>query len=225
MSKYGRFNFGSANSDGNAWTETVGEQGPLDDEVCRLRRELTALKVALADRETALARTALDAQQVRDRWQRELSNAENAWKAEEAVRLAAAEAQWREQFESALAEVTARCEAAELMLARSAREAADEPNEALDRDYLGERANRATELQQIISAPAVEGEGRTEESNIVIRNNRVWAAQAIEQRRRASRENATRSIVAAALLGVFAVAAYAGIEALLQSWPSLRLGQ
>jgi len=225
MSKYGRFNFGSANSNGTEWTETVGERGPLGDEVCRLRSELTALKVAFSDRETALARAALDAQQARDRWQRELSNAQNAWKAEEAVRLAAAEAQWREQFESALAEVTARCEAAELMLARPARAAADEPNEAFDRDYLAERANRATELQQIISAPAAEGEGRTEESNIVIRNNRVWAAQAIEQRRRASRENATRSIVAAALLGLFAVAGYAGIEALLQSWPQLRLGQ
>jgi hypothetical protein len=222
MSKYGRFNFGSTYSDGNASTETVGEQGPLDDEVGRLRRELTALKVALADRETALARAALDAQQARNRWQRELSDAKNAWKAEEAVRLAAAEAQWREQFESALAEVTARCEAAELMLARPAREAADEPNEAFDRDYLGERANRATELQQVTSAPAAESEGRTEESNIVIRNNRVWAAQA---KRRTSSENATRSIVAAALFSLFAVAAYAGIEALLQSWPSLRLGQ
>lgn len=220
MSKYGRFNFGSAYSDGNAGTEAVSEQGYVDDEVCRLRRELTALKIALADRETALTRAVLDAQQVRDRWQRELSNAENAWKAEEAVRLAAAEAQWRKQSESALAEVTARCEVAELVLARSAREAADRPNEALGRDNWGERTTRESELQQIISPPAADGEGGTQDSNIVIRNNRVWAAQAIEERRLAARNSATRRIVAAASLGLFAllaVAAYAGIAALLQS--------
>jgi hypothetical protein len=215
MSKYGRFNFGAT-----AWTGALGEQGHVDDEVFCLRRELTALKAALAENETALTRAVSDAQQVRDRWQRELSMAENAWKAEEAVRLAAAEAKWREQSERALAEVTARCEAAELMLANSAREAADQPNESLGRDHVEERTNRKIELQPIISAPTADGEGRTQDSNIVIRHNRVWAAQAIEERRLAVRESATRRIVAAASLGLFAllaVAAYAGIAALMQS--------
>src|SRR5262245_14646942 len=83
MSKYGRFNFGSAYA---VNTEPV----EVDGELYRLRRELAALKETLADRETALANAALDAQQSRERWQQEteaaLLDAEQAWKADEEAR-------------------------------------------------------------------------------------------------------------------------------------------
>jgi hypothetical protein len=56
-------------------------------------------------------------QEAHARWQQEaeaaLSEAEEAWKADEAVRFAAAAAHWREQSEQALAEATARFEPAE----------------------------------------------------------------------------------------------------------------
>jgi hypothetical protein len=221
MGKYGRFNFGSAYSDGNAWTEAVAGQDQAGDEVSDLRRELIALKVALAGRDTALEKAAFDAQRARDQWQRELSNAEQAWKAEEAARLAAAQAQWRAQFASALAEMTVRCEAAELMLERVRRESHYESFRGSD---LAKGTNRKIELQQIISAPGTKGEDRTQESNIVIRNNRAWAAQATEQKHRGSRKYDSW-IVAAASLGLSAAAAYFGIERYLETLPQLHFGR
>jgi chromosome segregation ATPase len=97
-------------------------------ELSRLREECTGLRGTLADRETALVQAGLAIEQARERWQREaqeaLSKAETGWKAGEAARLAAAEAQWhaaqtqwREQSASALAEVTERCERAETSFA------------------------------------------------------------------------------------------------------------
>src|SRR5262245_31914344 len=132
MSKYGRFNFDSA---------YAVNPGPIGDqaegELYRLRRELAALKETLADRETALANAALDAQRSRERWQQEtqraLLDAEQAWKADEAPRFAAAEAQWRQQSADALADATARYEAAELKVEQLSQEAdvvADAPAEA-----------------------------------------------------------------------------------------------
>jgi hypothetical protein len=213
MGKYGRFNFGSAYSDGNAWTEAGQDQA--GDELSDLRRELMALKVALAGRETALEKAAFDAQKAQAQWQRELSNAEEVWKAEEAARLVAAQAQWRAQFESALAEMTARCEAAELMLERLRREAHHESFRGSD---FAKGTNRKIELPHIISAPETEGEDRTQESNIVIRTNRAWAAQATGQKRGRSRKY-DPWIVAAASLGLSAAAAYVGIERFLQTLP------
>jgi hypothetical protein len=215
MGKYGRFNFGSAYSDGNAWTEAVAEQDQAEDEVSDLRRQLMALKVALAGRETALEKAAFDAQQARAQWQRELSNAEQAWKAEEAARLVAAQALWRAQFENAFAEMTARCEAAELMLEQLRRDAHGESFRGSD---LAKRTNRKIELQHNISAPETEGEDRTQVSNIVIRTNRAWAAQASGQKRGGSRKY-DHWIVAAASLGLSAAAAYLGIERFLQTSP------
>ena len=205
MGKYGRFKFGSA------WTEQVAGQDQSDDELSDLRRELTELKVALASRETALEKAAFDVQQARDQWQRELWSSEQAWKTEEAARLEAAEARWRAQFESALAEMTARCEAAELMLERTRQEARHEP---LGDGGLAEHANRTIALQQFISTPETKSEDETRESKIVIRTNRAWAAQAIEHKRRAPRKY-NRGIVVAASLGLSAAAAYIGIERFL----------
>jgi len=220
MSKYGRFNFGSAYTEANAWPDVVAGLDQAEGELHRLRRELTGLKATLADRETALAKAALDAQLARDRWQQELSAAEKTWKAEEAAQLAAAEAQWRQQSASALAEVTARCEAAELMLEELSQEAARERNDFIGGGVSAKRANRETEFEQVISATGTERGHRTKESNIVIRTNRIWGAEAVEQRRRASRKYPILGVVAAASLGILAIAVYSSIGPLLQSRPS-----
>src|SRR5262245_3569713 len=133
MSKYGgRFNFGSAYA-ADTGPDDVALHDQAKGELDRLHRELAALKATLADRETALANAALDAQRSYERWQQEsrqaLLDAERAWKADEAVRFAAAQAQWQQQSADALAEATARREAAERNLAQLGREAARERND------------------------------------------------------------------------------------------------
>ncbi|HXJ02527.1 MAG TPA: hypothetical protein VNH44_14990, partial [Micropepsaceae bacterium] len=84
----------------------------MELELDRLREESAAMKAALADRETALAREFVAIERTRESAQREiedaLAKAKEAWKAEEAARLAAAEAQWRAQSSKALAELKAR---------------------------------------------------------------------------------------------------------------------
>src|SRR5215472_8390316 len=114
-SKYERFRF----SPGEAGAWPNAREAPdrpekewprFDDELHsdsdpqRLRDALTALRATLADREMALAKAALDAQQARESWQQEsqaaLLEAEQAWKA----RLVEAEAMWRKESAKALAE-------------------------------------------------------------------------------------------------------------------------
>src|SRR5262245_51465926 len=203
MSKYGRFNFDSA---------YAVNPGPIGDqaegELYRLRRELAALKETLADRETALANAALDAQQSRERWQQEiqhaLSDAEQAWKAEEAARFAAAEAQWRQQSADAVAEATARDEAAELKVEQLGRDAeliadaasteATAPYEATE--PMAEQQARATEsiadaaapkatkpaakFEDFISQAQSERVHRAQEARIVLRPDRIWLNEAAE---------------------------------------------
>ena len=102
-------------------------------ELNRLRRELAAIQAALADRENELARECVAIEGARESWQREgqeaLSKAETAWRAEEAARRAAADAQWQEKFTRALAEarneaMSARDQDTELELNRLRRELA-----------------------------------------------------------------------------------------------------
>jgi hypothetical protein len=96
-----------------------GEAGPskvtlAGDEIelrC-LRDELATMRASLADRQTALAQAGLAAEQARERWRQESEAAEMAWKAGEAVRLAAAEAHWQESSAKALADARAQAVAA-----------------------------------------------------------------------------------------------------------------
>lgn len=115
---------------------------PVDDSELRgLRDQVANLQSSLADREGALARASKDASDARARIEREareaMAKAEAAWRQAEAERIAALEAQWRERAEkavaakviekredapvsaNALAEMKARCEAAEAALAKS----------------------------------------------------------------------------------------------------------
>ncbi len=83
----------------------------------RLQEQLTTLQVSLADREAALARARVDAEQAQARWQTEardaLTKAEQRWQAKEAARLAASEAQWQEKLARSIADVRADTAAAQ----------------------------------------------------------------------------------------------------------------
>ena len=80
-------------------------------ELTQLREELVAMQAALSDHETALARADMAIEQTRDRAQQDvqeaLSSAETVWKANEAARLATAEAHWHEKSTNALAQARA----------------------------------------------------------------------------------------------------------------------
>src|SRR5258706_14358922 len=68
-----------------------------DGDIRSLQDRLAALELTLVERETALARAALDHEQVREGWQHESQAAEHASKTAEAARLAEAEAEWQVQ--------------------------------------------------------------------------------------------------------------------------------
>jgi hypothetical protein len=188
VSKLGRFNFSSASAELSAQDVEVAQ---AESELDRLYAELDTLKATLADREAALAKAALDAQEARDRWQEQL-----------AARVAAAQAQSRQQSaRSALAEVTAACEAAEQTLEEPGQEQARQ-DLLFGRPAVAQPADRVSATLQ----------DTPRESNIVIRTNRVWAAEAVEaadQTRRASKKHALFGVVAAASLVVLAITSLA----------------
>jgi SH3 domain-containing protein len=98
-------------------------------EMRRLREELATTHAELSKRNTELAEaraTAELAQSHSHNPPADLKKAEQAWKAAESVRLAGAEARWKEQSAKAVADVTARLEQTEAALAeaRAATEAA-----------------------------------------------------------------------------------------------------
>jgi len=113
-------------------TESEAARAKSEDELHRAREEAAALKASLseetvalkaalaerdaklAERDAKLAETASGAEQVAAA----LHKAKAAWKTEESAHLAAAEAQWRKQSANALADATARYEAAEGALAQ-----------------------------------------------------------------------------------------------------------
>lgn len=177
--KYERFRFASSPTESSARPDTRAAQDqsadefrrlsdelrldPLrpDMELHRLRDELTALKATLADREMALAKAALEAEQARERWQQEtqaeLLKAEQAWMAREASRLAEAETKWRKQSGRALADATARCEAAEAVLEQLKRERGRDDVFARSAEPIDEepRKPRAHLLRDIVIVGAV----------------------------------------------------------------------
>jgi len=89
----------------------------------RLHGELAAARKSLAERDNALAQSQAEHRQALERARQDhqggVLDAEKRWKAEEAARLAAAEAGWREQSARAFAEVAQRCAALENDLAKA----------------------------------------------------------------------------------------------------------
>ena len=155
-----------------------------NEELDRLRDELVALKATLVERETALAKAALI----------------------EAARLEAAEERWRQQSASALAEVTARCEAAEALLAQLREEAA-RPRATADDPWLPKGAGRWSGFEQ--DSLAMANEHR--ESTIVLRPGPIGADALLGEERDAPRRRAMRGMFVAATLGVLAIAAYSAM--------------
>jgi hypothetical protein len=121
-----------------------------------------------AEQEKRLAaieeRARLGVEQARGHWQREmqiaLANAEEAAKIAEAARLAAAEAQWREHSDRALALVTGRLEQAEAALGEArARVAHDDAELARLREALSD-TRRTIEIELAAARTAWEAELR-----------------------------------------------------------------
>ncbi|HEX3487102.1 MAG TPA: hypothetical protein VHT51_18750 [Micropepsaceae bacterium] len=87
----------------------------LELELTRLKAELTTVQAALVDRETAAAREWVAIERARETRQQEiqdaLARAEMSWKAAEAARFAAAEAQWRGASTQAAMEAQAEIQA------------------------------------------------------------------------------------------------------------------
>lgn len=92
-----------------------------------IEKQASASSSQAAEADAIAASAEKRIQEERDRLQREsraaLMKAETAWKAEEAARVAAAEAQWREQSTRALADVMVRHDAAEKALAETRKRA------------------------------------------------------------------------------------------------------
>jgi hypothetical protein len=105
-----------------AQTEAAAKSDLAESETNRLRAELASVHAVLADRDAAMAQTRLTAERALQRAQVEsdtaLSQAQASWRADEGARFAAAEAQWRKQSVTALAEATARYNEAEAALAQ-----------------------------------------------------------------------------------------------------------
>lgn len=118
-----------------------------ESELQRLRDETDVLRANLAERETALARGALETVQIRERVQREaqdaLLKAEQKWRADETERLAAAEKIWRETASGPISEAASRLAAAEAALAQL-REASKNVTPSDDGEVARLRAELAT---------------------------------------------------------------------------------
>ncbi len=95
---------------------------PDDKEVRRLRQQLAGIEANLATRTAELAEARAAAELARARSQdvpAEVRKAEQAWKAGEAARFAAAESHWKDRSAKAMAETTARFEQAEADVAEA----------------------------------------------------------------------------------------------------------
>lgn len=103
--------------------EEVAARERAEAEVQRLREKLSEALATVADREATLATTQLESGRVREIALKErdvaLKAAQKNWHAEEAKRIAQAEASWREESEQIHADLSARCARAEASLAEA----------------------------------------------------------------------------------------------------------
>jgi hypothetical protein len=218
-----------------AHAETARHQA--SGELRRLHDELAAVQATLKDREAALAQARSDAEHARkcgaQEAQDSLRKAEQAWKAGESTRFASAEARWRKQSGSALAEATARYEAAETALAQLRTQATRQPS--VDANIGGsaafdelvalrmKRADRETELAQLHLATEENAKRTMQGSKIVIRRNQmIDSVETLgKERRTPKRPGPIRDALVAASLAVFAITAYPSVVPLLpERWRS-----
>ena len=201
-----------------------------DAEFRRLHDKSAALRTTLADRESALAKAVLVHEEARERARQDLEAAlaqAKAREAGEAQRLAAAEAGWRAQSQNALAEATARYQAAEGMLAQLRQQADRARSDAVGGSIRsGEpRATFATKPnpREVESAPIrlptrEERRLETQASKIIIQPQRM----ASEMDSRPPRKGSSfRDVIVVASIAVIAIFAYPRIEPFLpETWRS-----
>ncbi len=219
----------SARALAEARAQAEAARNQADGNIRSLQDQLAALRATLADHETALAKAALDTEQVRERGQQELEAAlakAKAWEAGEAARLAAAEAEWWKQSADALNEATARYQAAEGMLAQVRMQADRARSDAVggsirsgERAAFGARpAERETESAPMRLPNREERGSATQGSKIVIRPKQMTI---VEEPHAPRKRGALRDIVVVASLAILVIVTYPTVEPLLpDSWRS-----
>ncbi len=173
----------------------------------KLGRDLETMRKALAAREAELAQLrenvagadAATGNAVR----KAIATAETLWKAGEAARLAAAQAQWREQTEQALAE--ARASAKKSSKTERGETVRLHGELAVLRTQLAEREGQVTQLRASVSAAKAESESATDSA--LARAKELWKAEeaarlaAAEERWREQSERALIQAQSAATSG------------------------
>jgi hypothetical protein len=213
------------------------------DEDLRGEDQLAALQTTLADREAALAKAALDLEQVRERGRQDLDAAlakAKSWEADEAARFAAAQAEWRKQSANALNEATARYQAAEGMLIQMRMQADRARSDAVggstrpagrgsdaaggsarpaERAGFGARAAERETDAAAIRLPTREDRGLgTQDPKVVIRPKQINSDQQPGARKK---RGVFRDIVVVAALAIFVIVTYPSIEPLVpEPWRS-----
>jgi len=153
-----------------------------------------------------------------------LAKAEQTWQTNEAARVTAAMEEGRKQSSTAVAEATARCEAAEAVIAQlkeahtaQAQEVqAQAAQQAQAREAAAAVAKPLSREPMLARSPAFEGEVRTERGKIVLHKNRI--TEAAEQP--PTKSHLVRDIFVVAALAVLAISAYSNIGTLSQSLQS-----
>ena len=205
--------------------ETAHESGNAI-ELSRLRQELAATQARLGNRESALAEAHLALEQARERGPESdaaLSKVELAWKADEAARLAAAQAQWEEKSAIALAEATQRLEAAEAAL-KQARVRAETPHDSgnaielrrLHQELAATQANLAYRERELAEARlTLQQADELPETKIVLTPDRMGNAvgRLEPQMDRPAKSHLMRDMVVVGALVVSAIVFYPRIEA------------
>jgi Bacterial SH3 domain len=168
------------------------------DELVQVREELALARAALAERDAELGRLGLAVDRDRVKTQQEIDAAlrqsKSVWEAEEAQRLAAAEAQWREDTKDALAKVRTdeaqnKSNAEELVRLRKKLSAVEEA--LVDREAALAEARATIQRSHAIPVP---------NTKIKLRSDRQWAAERASEKKRNGDALPVRQVVGVAVL-------------------------
>ena len=196
-----------------------------------LQDQISAAQATLAEREAALAEATSDVQHTREHARKELEAAlekMKAWQAEEAQRLAAAEAKWRQQSSAALAEAQSRYQAAEGALVALRHEAdrarsnatggsISPPKSSGDRSSFGTKAAAREPQPAAVRLPTREPRAQAkQQEQIVLQPHRV-----LDDPQAPKKRGMGRDLLVVAVLAVIAIVAYPRIEPLIpEPWRS-----
>jgi uncharacterized protein YgiM (DUF1202 family) len=195
--------------------EAQAVRGEDQVEFRALHERLAQLQTTLAEREAALARAEKTLAQAAEREERELhsalSKATKTQKADEAARLASAQAEWRKQSAATLNQAIARAEAAETALAQIRIKGIPKLDSRTEGELSAMRAALATREEELSHLRATLERyhlAETGQDALAVRGGA--AGEAAPDNRRF-----TRDIVIAAVVGVVAVLGYPVVESLI----------